>query len=205
MSFRSLRTALQEDRKKYSESKLKHLLFSHPVLKFIFFILVNYVLSLVSKYYPENFLLRGLTTTVNIVIAVYFVLAIIYIVHRRWEHLMNPKNVPSLVGAYVFFVVVIILIFSTIFAVVELTGQGYLKYGGCADTFDPTVMYQDPAASHDFFYFSAITFFTVGYGDICPMGIMKLAAIVDALAGHVISVIVVALIINNFIQMQRKE
>ncbi|MBI2573730.1 hypothetical protein HYV86_07730 [Candidatus Woesearchaeota archaeon] len=191
--------------KTYTETKLKLLLFSHPVIKFIFFIILNYVLTLVSKYFPSNFFLRTLTTIVNIGIAIYFVLAIIYILHRKWKHLMSPKNVFSLLWAYVFFVIVIILVFSTIFSVIELTGLGYLKYGSCSDQFDTLLVDQDPLASHDFFYFSAVTYFTVGYGDICPMGLMKFAAIFDALVGHLVSVIIVALIINNYLRSREDQ
>ncbi len=189
----------------YSETRLKHLLFSHPVIKLLVLIVLNYALNIVATYYPNNLLLRFAATLVNINIAVFFVLTIIYVVHRKWKHLMNPKNVFALLGAYAFFVVIIILIFSTIFSVVELSGLGYLKYGGCSDVFEPEMISQDSLASHNFIYFSAITFFTVGYGDICPMGTMKLVAILTAFVGHLVTVIVVALIVNNYIRTKENN
>lgn len=189
----------------YKETRLKHLLFSHPVVKLILLIILSYILNIMGTYYPDQVLIRIVTTVVSIGIAVYFVLTIIYVVHRKWRHLMNPKNVFSLLGAYAFFVVIIILIFSTLFSVVELTGMGYLKYGGCSDDFDPAMISTDPLASHNYIYFSAVTFFTVGYGDICPMGIMKLMAILDAFVGHLVTVIVVALIVNNYLRMRESD
>ncbi len=98
-----------------------------------------------------------------------------------------------------------LLIFSTIYNVVDLTEMGYIKYGTCSDNFSRSMLETDPTISRDFFYFSAMTFFGVGYGDICPMGFAKIISIITSLIGHVISVILVALIINNYVMRSKKD
>ncbi len=190
---------------KFRDSKLKHRLFDHPVIKFIIFILINLTLTQLSGYYPENNIISITSIIINITIAVYFVMGIIYIVRRELNRLLNPKNTLSLVGAYAFLVIMVILIFATIFSIVNLGKFGALQYGSCSDSYDPHFQIPDSIVSHDYFYFSAVTFFTVGYGDICPMGIMKYAAILNALVGHLISVIVVALILNNYMRLKENK
>lgn len=39
----------------------------------------------------------------------------------------------------------------------------------------------------DSLYFSIVTLFTVGYGDITPIGIGRLAAIIEVMLGYVLS------------------
>jgi voltage-gated potassium channel Kch len=47
-------------------------------------------------------------------------------------------------------------------------------------------------------YFSAITFFTVGFGDICPMGVSKLVSVLNALIGNLFTVLILAIAITNY-------
>ena len=190
---------------RFKETKLKHQLFDHPVIKFLILILINLTLTKLTGIYPNNKFINITTIIINISIAVYFVMGIIYIVRRELHRLLNPKNIINLVGAYAFLVMIIILIFATIFSVIEIGKFGALQYGNCSDSYDSMKPTPNKISSHDYFYFSSITFFTVGYGDICPMGMMKYAAILNALVGHLISVIVVALILNNYMQLQNNK
>ena len=57
----------------------------------------------------------------------------------------------------------------------------------------------------DIIYFSSITFFTIGYGDICPMGINKIIAIFNALAGHIFTAIVMVLALANYLIGKKKK
>lgn len=130
---------------------------------------------------------------------------IIYVVRRSILNLMSSKSLPILVGSYALVILALLLIFSTLFNFAELTGVGYLKYGNCQSNFNSDMISSDHNLSQNFFYFTAITFFTVGYGDICPIGVSRVIAILAAFTAHLISVVIVALIINNYIYLRRKE
>jgi potassium channel LctB len=45
------------------------------------------------------------------------------------------------------------------------------------------------------FYFSAVTLFSVGYGDISPIGIGRMIAVMEALIGYVIPAAFVARVV----------
>ncbi|MFH1471256.1 MAG: potassium channel family protein, partial [Candidatus Micrarchaeota archaeon] len=131
-------------------------------------------------------------------------LIVAHFARRAMDYLMNPKNLWALIAAYTFFVFTVLLISSTIYNLVEVSGLGYIKYGICTENFDQSMILTDKNISRDFFYFSAITFFTVGYGDICPMGLTRVVSMIVAFAGHVISVIIVALVVNNYLRSKNK-
>jgi len=62
----------------------------------------------------------------------------------------------------------------------------------------------DPNISHDYFYFSAITFFSVGYGDVCPMGLCKIMAVVTAFAGNIVTVVLMAIVVSLYLNRRTK-
>lgn len=84
-------------------------------------------------------------------------------------------------------------------------GKGYLTYGTCSDTFIPESAVNASQISHEYFYFSAVTFFTVGYGDICPMGWNKGLALFNAFIGHFISVVVMVIVISYYLKRRNEE
>jgi hypothetical protein len=43
-----------------------------------------------------------------------------------------------------------------------------------------------------------MTFFTVGAGDICPMGVSKIVTVLDALIGNAFTVLILAIAITNY-------
>lgn len=50
------------------------------------------------------------------------------------------------------------------------------------------------------FYFSAMTLFSVGYGDIAPIGIGRMIAVIEALIGYVIPTAFVARVVFDIDQ-----
>ena len=82
-------------------------------------------------------------------------------------------------------------------------GAGYLRYGGCIDNTSMTreSILNDPYAIKNILhypYFSSITLFTVGYGDICPMGWAKTIAVLNAFIGSAFNVLILAIAITNY-------
>ncbi|MBI5226809.1 two pore domain potassium channel family protein [Candidatus Micrarchaeota archaeon] len=55
----------------------------------------------------------------------------------------------------------------------------------------------DALSERDAFYFSAVTYFTVGYGDIVPYGYAKLLSVVEAGIGTVINLIILAMAVTR--------
>ncbi len=182
---------------------MRRILFNRPLTKFVLLILVYVVLSNILKYYPKIYKVRLPIVFIEILIAIYFIIVMGYMVKGFIDHLLKPKNLLSLIGAYALFLFGILFIFATVFNIVELTGRGYIRYGGCTSDFNNQMIGTDNLISRDFFYFSAVTFFTVGYGDICPMGAARLVSIIAAFTGHIVSVLIVGLIINNYITLRR--
>ena len=157
------------------------------------------------NFFPEDFPIRIFISVLNVLIAFYFIFLVIHVSRKSFSYLMNPTHIGALIGSYIILILMILLVFSTIYNIVDLTGFGYIKYGTCSDNFNSSMIASDATISRDFFYFSSMTFFGVGYGDICPMGLAKLVSIIAALIGHVVSVILVALILNNYINMKPKK
>lgn len=187
------------------ESHWKDILFERPLLKFILFLLAQIFISYITGYFNTNFFIRWINVIINLGIVIYFISMIIYVVRRSILNLMSPKSIYILIGSYALVVLALLMLFSTAYNFAELTETGYLKYGNCHNNFNPQMINNDPNTSQDFFYFTAVTFFTVGYGDICPMGISKMISIIAAFTAHLVSVLLVALIINNYIHLRRKE
>lgn len=193
----------------YHEQRIKELhgfarlLYQKPILKFLILLIIHFILINYSSNFSDNFPLRMVLDIIGILISVYFVLVIIYIINTSYKRLLNPKNLVSLILTYALFILGILTIFATLFSFLEITHLGYIKYGSCTDKFDPSVIPNDPSISREFFYFTGSTFFLLGYGDICPMGLAKYLAIFTAFVGHLISVIIVAMIINNY--LRKKE
>jgi len=128
---------------------------------------------------------------------------IMYAVSRMRENvdkLLHHKITNrQLISGYLSFVFFSIFLFTILYLLMNYWGLGHLRYGSCID--NSALLSNDPLmvksiAHHA--YFSAITFFTVGYGDICPMGWSKLISVLNSLIGSMFNVLIVALAIINY-------
>ncbi|VVB78412.1 Ion channel [uncultured archaeon] len=196
---------------KYHIRRIKELhgfgkfLFKNPIIKFLIFVVIYLILTNVEGYFSEEYYIRTIINIIGILISIYFIAVIIYLIRKSIKRLINPENIFVLILTYALFILGIILLFSTLFNIVETAKLGYIKYGTCSSKFDPSMISADPQISRDFFYFSTMTFFTVGYGDICPMGLERIVSILTTFVGHLVSVLVVALIINNYLQKKKEK
>lgn len=94
---------------------------------------------------------------------------------------------------YLTFVYITILIgFGLIFFLLETKGYEVLieQYPTKADDFAERL--------GTYIYFSAVTLFSVGYGDIAPIGIGRLIAMIEALIGYTIPAAFVARAVFDF-------
>jgi potassium channel LctB len=178
----------------------KKALFEHPLIKFIFMLIIQFIAFRIINYFPMNMTIRLFILGINVIVTIYFIFLIVSVLKRAYDHLMSPKHLGSLIGAYALFVLAAVFTLSTLFFMVDIAHLGNIQYGGCSDTFDSSTIDANTHISRDYFYFASITFLSVGYGDICPMGFAKTLAVLTAFAGHLVSVILVALVINNYLQ-----
>lgn len=86
---------------------------------------------------------------------------------------------------------------------------GYLTYGKCSEKdVNSALILNDPNIVESFsgkFYFSAVTFFTIGYGDICPMGLNKGISLLNGFFGSVFATIILAIAIAKYIEKDRDK
>lgn len=133
---------------------------------------------------------------------------VIFFMITRIKHQINKLlhhelKFKEIISGYSTSVIFMVLLFGILYSSMALLGVGYLRYGSCVDTSElsRSIIAQDPLAVSIFaheVYFSAITFFTVGYGDICPMGADKIIAVLNAIIGNAFTVIVLSIAITNY-------
>lgn len=189
-------------------NKLSHWL-KVNVYVFVSLVFVLILLRIIYKIIPESDNLRFLSGLLFGIIGIFFTgFAIIFpfiIMRKGFKYLFNAKNLINLILGYLIVTVVIIYLFGQIYSITSDYNVGYLTRGNCYDNFDKTMKAQDSLVSKNYFYFSAVTFFTVGYGDICPMGIHKEISIVNALIGHIFTTIILVIAISSFLEAKREE
>ncbi|VVB70205.1 Ion channel [uncultured archaeon] len=95
------------------------------------------------------------------------------------------SGVTDLVRKYFFLSLSVILLFGVLYFIVF-----NLDHAAFKATY-PLDAYRDP------FYFSAVTFYTVGYGDIHPFDTAKIIAVLQMILGSMINLVVLALAIRK--------
>jgi potassium channel LctB len=200
-----MKKELEENKKNNFHIKFLDFLFKRPLLKLIILLIIQFIIIKIPELVPDDFSLRLITLILGIIITIYFIAVIVHVARLSIEHLKEPKSLFHLIGAYVLLILVIIFISSILYNFVDLSHLGYIQYGNCNDNFNPSLIDNSPTISTDFFYFSAVTFFTVGYGDICPMGFARVISIIVAFMGHIVSVILVAVILNNYLRKRERR
>lgn len=179
--------------------RIGHWMINHFFKSFIILFIINTILTIERKNLP-----------IGIIIASFFLLVIYVIIYLAYRIRVNITKLlhhelkfGEILTGYVTSVIFIIILFSILYWAMTLLGVGYLKYGSCIDNVDIThqIIDNDPLRVKEFIhypYFSAVTFFTVGFGDICPMGMSKLVSVINALIGNLFTVLILAIAITNY-------
>ncbi|HYD03816.1 MAG TPA: potassium channel family protein [Alphaproteobacteria bacterium] len=120
-----------------------------------------------------------------------------------YKFMHNQLGIKQILVGYVSTILAFIGLFAIIYWGVSTWGVGYLKYGSCsAAAVTSEMIANDPGLVTDglnYVYFSAMTFLTVGYGDICAMGAaIKITAIIESLVGNVFTLLILAIAISNY-------
>ena len=191
-------------------SGLRRALFDRPILKLflvLLFIVIAYELvQLLSIRVLTLLALPFIMVAVAYAVILTGHIVNVYLIRKAFARLLSSKDIASLLLSYVMFIVVILLVISTLFGVVEGLKLGYLTHGPTSDAFNSDVIdSEDPDISHDYLYFSAITFFTVGYGDVCPMGLCKPLAMMTAFAGNVVNVVLMGIVVSLYLNRRNSN
>jgi hypothetical protein len=90
------------------------------------------------------------------------------------ESLIESRSIFSFIVSYLLFILIIIFLFSSFYAT---NNSGFAELGE-----QKSIDFQDSL------YFSAITFTTVGYGDITPLDENRILASIEAITGTVLNI-----------------
>ena len=186
-------------------SGLRRALFERPILK-LSLVLLFIVIAATLAQHVSIPLLRFLVALLTIVAVAYAIVLTGHIIRTAFNRLLSARDIVSLLLSYVMFIVGILLVISVLFMVVEELHLGYLTHGPTSDGFNSDVIdSEDPNISHDYLYFTAVTFFTVGYGDVCPMGFCKTLAMVTAFAGNFVTVVLMGIVVSLYLNRRVKS
>jgi hypothetical protein len=189
-------------------SRLRRALFDRPVLKLFLTFLFMVIVSTLARYTSMP-LLRFAAALVTVTAVVYAIvltghIVSLYLIRKPLDRLFSARDLFSLLLSYVMFVVGILLVISVIFMVVEDLHLGYLTYDPTQRLSSDMIDNKDPNLSQDYLYFSAITFFSVGYGDVCPMGFCRFLAMATAFAGNIVTVVLMAIVVSLYLNRRTR-
>ena len=107
----------------------------------------------------------------------------------------QQKSVGSLMVKYVYLTTCLILMFGLFYfinaTILQPPGLHY------------TSTYGTPNLEYDVFYLSGTTYFTIGYGDIAPLGIYaRTSVVMEALCGCIINLVVLGKAFQNMAKHQ---
>jgi hypothetical protein len=153
-------------------------------------------------------------------ISVYFLIigALAYVIYKCYHFVtigIDIINEADKVYKYTLGLIIIIfgviIFFAVFYLLMHTAGIGYLRYGNCSNIqitstaqINAESMYDKSKIVDDIFgmsYFSTITFATVGYGDICPMGADRYVAMLNSIAAFILA----ALIGSDLLRKNKKE
>jgi potassium channel LctB len=188
-----------QEKNKNIAQKIGNWALDHFFRTFAVLAIINFILFTSGKSVPLIISIVAFLL-LTLYILIFMIRKIRYHIYKLLNHELTFK---SIVIGYVTSAIFIILLFSIVYTTLGPIGIGELRYGSCIDNIELTKesIDQDAFQVRNFghsIYFSTITFFTVGYGDICPMGVSKIVAALNAFVGNAFTVIILAIAITNY-------
>jgi len=100
----------------------------------------------------------------------------------------HSDRVPFIVLSYIFTVIMTIILFAYIYWTLSIFGIGHLQFSDCSKE-------NLELRSGNWFYFSSVTFYSLGYGDICPIEMpARLVSQIEVALGTLINTILIGFI-----------
>ena len=185
--------------------RLEDFLFKKPHIRIPLFLIALFLLRFLTiiAFDHESIGSSIASIVLSAIFTAYVFLFILSILRKSIKSLFKASSLWSILISYAIFMFSVIILMSATYSTTEALGKGYIKYGTCSDEFNQGMIATDTQKSNEYIYFSSVTLFSVGYGDICPMGFAKVLAVINAFIGNVITVIVMVLVISTY--LKRKE
>lgn len=174
----------------------------HLLSSFLVMVILTIITIMTSFWNITAFLIA------SVILSLYALLYAIALL-RKGIHVLfdNQGKLYQLILGYGIAVIGILFFFATLYGITNELEKGYLTYDSCSSKKVTPEMIASDIQSVDGigerFYFSASTFFTVGYGDICPMGWDKIIAIINGASGVVFSTIILGIAIAKYVEHHR--
>jgi len=100
----------------------------------------------------------------------------------------HAEKLGFIIVSYAFTAIITIILFSYIYWTLSIFDLGHLQFNECL-----TLLPQ--LRSENWFYFSSVTFYSIGYGDICPiLTPARLVSQLEVAAGAIINTILIGFI-----------
>jgi len=143
-------------------------------------LIVLSVIYWISYIYPQNIEFGTFRTSLIVIHIIVFIYALITLHHSN--------KLGFIIFAYLSVVVITILVFAYLHWTANIFELGYLQYTSCENV-------DESLRSENWFYFSSVTFYGLGYGDICPiMTTSRILSQVEVALGALINTILIGFI-----------
>jgi hypothetical protein len=152
----------------------------------------------------NNFWLILVITDV-VLMAVFVIYCCFFIAKIGYLALFRAGNIPTFAAGYLILIIGLILLLSVGFLVIESYNLGYLTYDSNKITFEPSLLYSDQQRSTEFIYFTALSFFSLGFGNIYPVGLSKWYSIFTIFIGHIFNLVVFAFAFYFYIKRKDEK
>jgi hypothetical protein len=100
----------------------------------------------------------------------------------------HSEKLWFIVISYAFTALITVILFAYIYWTLSIFGVGHLQFNDCSSL-------DFSAQSQNWFYFSSVTFYSLGYGDICPIQHWaRLVSQIEVAMGALINTILIGFI-----------
>ena len=160
-------------------------------------ILISYVIALISYFSLKNIIFK-IPLGVSNFFSIFFPLIILISVGFLYIYVIFKNKKIGRKKKFLFFVLlgiyltfISIVCFGMMYRQCNMLGKGGLYY----------FIEDSYVSGFDYYYFSAITFFSLGYGDLAPIGFYpKIITILEAFMGHIILGVMVIAVLGEILK-----
>ncbi len=153
----------------------------------------------------------GSTTTI-ILLCLLFVcwfLLVIKILDLLLNHaskkIEQTGKLQIVIVTYVVSTLLLMFLFSQSYLFLQSQKLGYITYWDCTNTYSIENFDTDTQITDDYFYFSAITYLTIWYGEICPMWLSKNISVINGITWFVFNIIIIWVIMQVFTSAREQK
>ena len=158
-------------------------------------IYIGAMLILLTVIYWVSFFNKINIGSFNTLIVLTYVIVFIYTLTT----IRNAHKYWFIVLSYAFAVMISIIIFGFLYWSMSIFGVGHLQFSDCSSV-------QSNLFSENWFYFSSVTFYALGYGDICPVRpLARLVSQIEVALGVLVNTLLIGFIFWKMREIDTKN